>query len=80
MKNFIRTLAFVAIMLFSFGFPNQSKAEAYKMADCPALMENVYLAYVNSGYSESEAFQAANWAYEGCVSNGGNPGGVIIHG
>jgi len=43
-----------------------------KTQDCVSLAIDVYDAYHNNGYTKEEAYQAGNWAYEGCISNGGN--------
>lgn len=50
--------------------------------DCLALFDGVYDAYYKVYRDSSYSWQAATWAYEGCVANGGNPGGdsVVIIG
>lgn len=45
-----------------------------KQIDCISLALDVGDAYEDAGYSYYESWQASNWAYEGCVANGGHPG------
>ena len=75
-----RVFAVMAVVLFmsSSSFANVQPQPIG--LDCLGLFDDVYDAYAANGYSGNESFQAANWAYEGCVSNGGDPGGdsVII--
>lgn len=52
-----------------------STAIAKEQANCVSLSLDVF---DNNGYTYAEAYQASNWAYEGCVSNGGYAGNTVV--
>lgn len=60
------------ILALTFSFAFIFSANAVNIApDCTALALKVGDAYENAGYDEYSSWQAANWAYEGCISDGG---------
>jgi hypothetical protein len=73
MKKFFSIIALGAMTLSLSSFDNAD----IQGEDCAVLMNGTYAAYLIAGYNESDAFQAAIWAYEGCAFNGGEE--VIIN-
>lgn len=68
-----KLIALTALFL-AFGLSSTDATAKMKQADCVSLAIDVYDAYAGQGYTSGQAYQASNWAYEGCVSNGGNSG------
>ena len=72
MRKVFSVLAIVLV------FANSLNATAYaQQTDCNSLAIAVANVYETAEYTHFEAWQAGNWAYEGCVSDGGNAGDSI---
>jgi hypothetical protein len=56
---------------FSFNF-------SFMKRDCNKLAIGVQDAYLAQGYSHADAYQHANWAYDGWVGNGGSEGDSVV--
>ncbi len=71
-----RIIGIVAFVCFSFSLNAENLPPT--QPDCVALAIDVFDAYYENGFSYYQSYQASNWAYEGCVSNGGDPGSVVV--
>ncbi|MBA6152147.1 hypothetical protein [Gelidibacter maritimus] len=73
MKKIFSVLALILFM------GSALNATAYsQQADCNSLAIAVANVYENAGYTHYEAWQAGNWAYDGCVGNGGSAGDSLV--
>lgn len=63
-------------MIFFFLFTSGDYAISGESAqpNCVSLALDMFDAYYDNGYTYAESYQAMNWAYEGCVSDGGYAG------
>lgn len=66
------------LLVFSFLLGNSIQATNNNEPDCTMLALNVFDSYHDNGYSYEDSLQHMNWAYDGCVNNGGYPGEVVI--
>lgn len=76
MKKLVLTLVLGVFAFGSSGFSAVSQSLVKRTPNCDQLMQNTFAAYYNSGYDEDESFQAAIWAYEGCIGNGGSTNSI----
>lgn len=71
MKNFSSIL-----IIFFFSISLNSKDINDDQQNCVGLAFDTFDAYYDNGYSYQDAYRHMNWAYEGCVNNGGYPGEI----
>jgi hypothetical protein len=69
-----KVISFFSLVLFI----TSLNAAVIMKKDCTALAISVADAYDTAGYDHYDSWQAGNWAYEGCVSDGGNPGDTVV--
>jgi hypothetical protein len=69
-----KMISFFALVLFI----SSLNATVIMQKDCNALAIAVADAYEAGGYDYYDSWQAGNWAYEDCVSDGGNAGDSVV--